>query len=137
MTASENIDALVAGLTDWRGETLAAVRKAILAVDAEIVEEWKWMGSPVWSRAGILIVGNAHKAKVKLTFPHGASLPDPDHVFNNGFNGNVWRSIDLLEGDVLREGAFQALVRAAIDFNLAKPAKRKSAARKPTKSNAA
>lgn len=129
--ASTNIDALVTKLTDWRGETLAAVRRAILAADPAIVEEWKWMGSPVWSLHGNLVVGNAHKEKVKLTFPHGASLPDPEGVFNNGFNGNTWRSIDLHQGDVLREDAFQALVRAAIDFNLAKAAaKTKPAARK-------
>ena len=129
MTPTEQIDALIAGLDDWRGATLADVRRAILEVDAEIVEEWKWMGSPVWSRGGIIAVGNAHKDKVKLTFPHGAALADPEQVFNNGLGGGTWRSIDLHQGDTLREDAFKALVRAAIDLNLSKP-KKKSAVRK-------
>lgn len=136
MSASEKIDALIAGLTDWRGKTLAKVRKAILAVDRNITEEWKWMGSPVWGLDGNIAVGNAHKDKVKLTFAHGASLPDPERVFNNGFNGNVWRSIDLHEGDVLNEKAFKALVRAAIAFNQEKAAaraKKKSTSPKATK----
>ena len=95
MNPSERIDHLIAGLTDWRGKTLAGVRKSILEADREIIEEWKWMGSPVWSRDGIIAVGNAHKDKVKLTFSHGASLPDPDKVFNAGLGGNAWRAIDL------------------------------------------
>ena len=99
MTPTERIDRLIDGLTDWRGETLAKLRKTILAADREIVEEWKWMGSPVWEREGIIAVGNAHKNKVKLTFSHGASLDDPDKLFNAGFGGNVWRAIDLYEGD--------------------------------------
>src|SRR5271154_1792697 len=82
MTPSEQIDQLIAATTDWRGETLAVVRKTILEADPAIVEEWKWMGSPVWSRAGMIAVGNPHKEKVKLTFSHGASLPDPDKLFN-------------------------------------------------------
>src|SRR5690349_17478843 len=98
MNPSEQIDRLLAKLTDWRGKTLACVRGAILAADPQIIEEWKWMGSPVWSRDGILVVGNAHKAKVKLTFPHGAKLPDPDKLFNAGLGGNAWRAIDLFEG---------------------------------------
>jgi hypothetical protein len=84
------------------------------------VEEWKWMGSPVWERDGIIVVGNAHKEKVKLTFPHGASLPDPDKLFNNGLGGKVWRAIDFLEGDKVNERALKNLVRAAIAFNQAK-----------------
>lgn len=87
MNPSERIDELIAGLTDWRGKTLAGVRKSILEAEREIIEEWKWMGSPVWSRDGIIAVGNAHKDKVKLTFSHGASLPDPDKLFNAGFGG--------------------------------------------------
>src|SRR6201987_5890038 len=78
MNPSERIDQLIAGLTDWRGKTLATIRKNFLEANREIIEEWKWMGSPVWSRDGIIAVGNAHKDKVKLTFSHGASLPDPD-----------------------------------------------------------
>ena len=128
MNPSERIDELIAGLTDWRGKTLAGVRKSILAADREIIEEWKWMGSPVWSRDGIIAVGNAHKDKVKLTFSHGASLPDPDKLFNAGFEGKVWRAIDLFEGDKVNERALKNLVRAAIEFNQAK-LKRKAPAR--------
>ncbi|SDA44514.1 DUF1801 domain-containing protein [Mesorhizobium qingshengii] len=124
MTPSEQIDQLIAGLTDWRGKTLASVRKIFLEADPEIIEEWKWMGSPVWSRDGIVAIGNAHKDKVKLTFSHGASLPDPDKLFNNGFGGKVWRAIDLFEGDKLDEGALKELVRAAIDYNKAKTKKK-------------
>src|SRR5215467_14281667 len=80
MNPSERIDQLIAELTDWRGETFASIRKAILEADREIIEEWKWMGSPVWSHNGIIAVANAHKEKVKLTFSHGASLPDPDKL---------------------------------------------------------
>jgi hypothetical protein len=120
MNPSEHIDQLIAGLTDWRGKTLASVRKTFLEADSEIIEEWKWMGSPVWSRDGIIAVGNAHKDKVKLTFSHGASLPDPDKLFNNGFGGKVWRAIDLFEGDEINEGALKELVRAAGDSNQAK-----------------
>jgi hypothetical protein len=120
MNPSERIDQLIAGLPDWRGKTLASVRKTILDADREIVEEWKWMGSPVWSRDGMIAVGNAHKDKVKLTFYRGASLPDPDKLFNAGFEGKVWRAIDLFEGDKINGRALKNLVRAAIDFNQAK-----------------
>ena len=120
MNASETIDQLIATLTDWRGDTLARLRATILAADPAIIEEWKWMGSPVWSRDGMIAVGNAHKDKVKLTFSHGASLDDPAGLFNAGFNGKVWRAIDVAEGDRIEEGALQALVRAAIVFNQAK-----------------
>jgi len=120
MTPSQQIDHLIAGLTDWRGKTLASVRETILEADGEIIEEWKWMGSPVWSRDGMIAVGNAHKDKVKLTFSHGASLPDPDKLFNNGFGGKVWRAIDIFEGDRVNERALKELVRAAIDYNQAK-----------------
>ncbi len=117
MNPSERIDQLIASLLDWRAKTLAAVRKTILAADREIVEEWKWMGSPVWSRAGIIAVGNAHKDKVKLTFAHGAKLPDPDQLFNAGLGGNVWRAIDLFEGDKINDRALKTLVRAAVEYN--------------------
>ncbi|HEY2117900.1 MAG TPA: DUF1801 domain-containing protein [Candidatus Acidoferrum sp.] len=117
MNPSERIDQLIAGLTDWRGKTLASVRKSILEADREIIEEWKWMGSPVWSRDGIFAVGNAHKDKVKLTFSHGASLPDPDKLFNAGLTGNMWRAIDLFEGDKINQRALKNLVCAAIDYN--------------------
>jgi hypothetical protein len=128
MTASEQIDQLIASLTDWRGAMLSKVRKTILEADGEIVEEWKWMGSPVWSRDGILVVGNAHKEKVKLTFSHGAGLPDPDKLFNNGFGGKVWRAIDLFEGDEIDEPALQDLVRAAVEYNKARQKKKTPAA---------
>ena len=124
MNPSERIDRLIAGLTDWRGKTLASVRKTILEADREIIEEWKWMGSPVWSRDGIIAVGNAHKDKVKLTFASGASLPDPDRLFNAGLGGKVWRAIDLFEGDRINERALKNLVRAAVDYNQIKSKKK-------------
>jgi len=124
MTPSERIDQLIAGITDWRGKTFAAVRKAILAADREIVEEWKWMGSPVWSLDGMIAVANAHKGKVKLTFAHGASLTDPDKQFNTGLDGNMRRAIDYLEGDKVDERALKALVRTAIEFNQGKAKKK-------------
>jgi hypothetical protein len=127
MNPSERIDQLIDGLTDWRGKTLAGIRKSILAADREIIEEWKWMGSPVWSRHGIIVVGNAHKDKVKLTFSHGASLPDPDQLFNAGLGGKVWRAIDSFEGDKINERALKNLIRAAVDYNQIK-LKRKAAA---------
>ena len=117
MNPSERIDQLIAELTDWRGETFASIRKSILEADREIIEEWKWMGSPVWSRDGIIAVANAHKDKVKLTFAHGANLPDIDKLFNAGLGGNAWRAIDFFEGDKVNRRALKNLVRAAIDYN--------------------
>jgi hypothetical protein len=138
MNASERIDQLIAGLADWRGKTFASVRKSILAADREIIEEWKWMGSPVWSRDGIIAVANAHKGKVKLTFDYGARLPDPDKLFNAGLEGNQRRAIDFFEGDKINERALKNLVRAAIDYNQSKskkkaPARTQAKARKSTK----
>ncbi len=127
MNPSERIDQLIAGLTDWRGKTLASIRKCMLEADREIVEEWKWMGSPVWSRDGIIAVGNAHKDKVKLTFSHGASLPDPDKLFNAGLRGNAWRAIDFFEGDKINESALKDLICDAVDYNQIK-LKRKASA---------
>jgi hypothetical protein len=120
MNPSERIDQLIAGLPDWRGKTLASVRKSILEADREIIEEWKWMGSPVWSHDGMIAVANAHKDKVKLTFSHGASLPDPDKLFNAGLGGNMWRAIDFFEGDKMNERALKNLVRAAVGYNQTK-----------------
>src|ERR1700709_330202 len=117
MTPSERIDALIAGITDWRGKTFAAVRKTILEADREIIEEWKWMGSPVWEKDGIIAVANAHKGKVKLTFAYGARLPDPDRLFNAKDTGNTRRAIDFLEGDKVNAPALKTLVRAAIAYN--------------------
>ena len=138
MNASERIDQLIAGLTDWRGKTFASIRKSILAADREIIEEWKWMGSPVWSRDGMIAVANAHKDKVKLTFAYGASLPDPDKLFNAGLEGNARRAIDYLEGDRVNERALKNLVRAAIDYNQSKlkkkaPARTRAKVRKSNK----
>ena len=124
MNPSERIDLLIDGLTDWRGKTLASVRKTILEADREIIEEWKWMGSPVWSHDGIIAVGNAHKDKVKLTFSHGASLPDPHKLFNAGLQGNAWRAIDLFEGDKVNVRALKNLVRAAVAYNQIKRKKK-------------
>jgi len=120
MNPSERIDELIAKLPDWRGKTLANIRKSILEADREIIEEWKWMGSPVWSHDGMIAVGNAHKDKVKLTFAHGASLPDPEKLFNAGLGGNAWRAIDLFEGDKINERALKTLVRAAVIYNQVK-----------------
>jgi len=117
MDPSERIDQLIAELTDWRGKTLAGIRKTILEADREIIEEWKWMGSPVWSRDGIIAVGNAHKDKVKVTFAQGARLPDPDKLFNAGLEGNARRAIDFFEGDKINERALKNLVHAAVDYN--------------------
>jgi len=116
-SASVLIDEKIKQLEDWRGKTLAKVREIIREADREIVEEWKWLGSPAWSRDGIVAVGNAHKDKVKLTFSHGASLPDPDKLFNAGLGGNQWRAIDLFEGDKINERALKNLVRAAVEYN--------------------
>jgi hypothetical protein len=127
MNASERIDQLIAGLDDWRGKTLAAVRKNFLAADKGVVEEWKWMGSPVWSRDGMLAVANAHKGKVKVTFLHGARIPDPDRVFNAGLAGGQWRAIDFLDGDKVDGAALKKLVRAAIEYNQGKSKKKKTA----------
>ncbi|WP_321908027.1 MULTISPECIES: DUF1801 domain-containing protein [unclassified Paraburkholderia] len=128
MTPSERIDQLIADLTDWRRDTFTAMREAILEADPAIVEEWKYMGSPVWYRDGMIAVGNAHKGKVKLTFLYGASLPDPSKLFNAGLEGNARRAIDYLEGDKVDKRALKALIRAAIEFNQGK-AKKKAPAK--------
>jgi hypothetical protein len=138
MNPSERIDEWIAKLTDWRGKTVARMRKSILAADREIVEEWKWMGSPAWSRDGMIAVANAYKDKVKLTFSHGASLPDPDKLFNAGLKGGTWRAIDFFEGNKINERALKNLVRAAIEYNQSKlkrkaPASRQTKARKSQK----
>ena len=127
MNPSERIDQLIAGITDWRGKTFASIRKSILAADREIIEEWKWMGSPVWSRDGIIAVANAHKGKVKLTFAYGAHLADPDRLFNADLEGNARRAIDFFEGDRINERALKGLVRAAVDFNQMKKKKKAGA----------
>lgn len=117
MEPSEQIDDLIAKHPDWRGATLADARRMILEVDPAIIETWKWMGAPVWELGGILIVGNIFKKKVKLGFMYGASLDDPEGLFNGELGGNQRRSYELYEGDVLQEEPFKELVRAAIRRN--------------------
>jgi hypothetical protein len=133
VNASEHIDQLIAGIDDWRGRTLAGIRKCFLAADREIIEEWKWRGSPVWSREGIIAVANPHKGKVKVTFSHGASLPDPDGLFNAGLEGKVWRAIDFFEGHRINERALKKLIRAAVAHSQAKTRKKAPAARRAKK----
>jgi hypothetical protein len=125
MDPSKQIDRMIAELTDWRGKTFASIRKTILGADREIIEEWKWMGSPVWSRDGMIAVANAHKGKVKLTFAYGARLPDPDKLFNAGLEGNQRRAIDFFEGDKVNGRALKNLVRAAVDYNQLKLKKKR------------
>jgi hypothetical protein len=117
MSASTRIDKKITDLGDWRGERLAEIRKLIREVDPEVVEEWKWMGTPVWSHEGMYALANAHKDKVKLTFFHGADLPDPKKLFNAGLEGNTWRAIDFREGDKIHRTALKALLREAVAYN--------------------
>ena len=118
------IDNRIAELGDWRGETLARVRKLIREAIPEVEETWKWRGVPVWEKDGILTTGETYKDKVKLTFARGASLEDPEKLFNSSLDGNARRALDLFEGDELDEAAFKALVQEAAALNAAK--KRKS-----------
>ena len=124
MPPTEQIDKYIAGIADWRGKTFAHLRKTILGADPKIVEEWKWMGSPVWYRDGIIAVANAHKGKVKLTFAWGAKISDPDKLFNAGLEGNARRAIDFFEGDKVDGPALKNLVRAAIAYNQGKAKKK-------------
>ena len=114
MDASELIDDYIASLTDWRGVTLSSIRKIIHDADPEIVEEWKWRGTPIWSHDGIICLAKAFKNKVKLTFFEGASLPDPDKFFNAELEGKQWRALDLYEGDQINENSLKTLIRAAV-----------------------
>ena len=123
-TASAQIDARIAALGDWRGETLARVRALVHEADPEVVEEWKWRGVPVWSHAGILCTGETYKAVVKLTFAKGAALADPAGLFNASLDGNTRRAIDIREGEAIDAGALKALFRAAVALNLAKPGRK-------------
>ena len=115
--ASANIDNRIEELGDWRGETLARVRRLIHEADSEIVEEWKWRGVPVFEHDGIVCTGETYKQVVKLTFARGAALPDPKKLFNSSLDGNVRRAIDIPEGGKLNETAFKTLIRAAIAAN--------------------
>jgi len=123
--ASQHIDARIAELGDWRGETLARVRRLIRQADPDIVEEWKWRGVPVWEHDGIICTGETYKSVVKLTFFQGAALDDPSRLFNSSLDGNTRRAIDIHEGEDIDEKALQALVRAAIALNAAKRKKPK------------
>ncbi|BAL27345.1 DUF1801 domain-containing protein [Azoarcus sp. KH32C] len=115
--AAELIDRRIAELGDWRGETLSRMRKLIKEADPDVVEEWKWMGTPVWSHDGILCTGESYKSIVKLTFAKGASLEDPARLFNSSLDGKVRRAIDIHEGEEVDAEAFKALIRAAVALN--------------------
>ena len=117
-SASAAIDEKIKSLGDWRGVTLAKVRKLIHEADPDIVEEWKWMGTPVWSHDGDVCTGETYKSVVKLTFAKGASLKDPSRLFNSSLEGNVRRAIDIREGEEIKEAALKALIRAAVVLNL-------------------
>jgi hypothetical protein len=114
---SELIDAKIEELGDWRGKTLSRVRTLIKEADPEVVEEWKWRGVPVWSHDGLICTGETYKNVVKMTFPKGASLKDPSHLFNASLEGKAWRAIDLHEGEKIDEEALKALIRAAVTLN--------------------
>jgi hypothetical protein len=136
-SAAQMIDGRIEELNDWRGRTLARMRKLIHEADPDVVEEWKWMGTPIWSHDGIICTGESYKSVVKLTFAKGASLKDPRKLFNSSLDGNVRRAIDIKIGEEVDAAAFKALVRAAIALNSAKlkapkksPAKRAAAKKK-------
>ena len=116
-SASEQIDKRIAELGDWRGVTLARMRKLIKEADPDVVEEWKWMGTPIWSHDGIICTGESYKKVVKLTFAKGAFLKDPARLFNSSLEGNMRRAIDIREGEAVDESAFKALVRQAVALN--------------------
>lgn len=116
-SASELIDKRIADLGDWRAETLCRTRKLIKEADPDVVEEWKWKGTPIWSHNGIICTGESYKSKVKLTFTKGASLDDPARLFNSCLEGNVRRAIDIHEGDEVDASAFKTLVLAAVELN--------------------
>lgn len=118
--ASELITRRIAELGDWRGEVLARVRALILSAAPDVVEEWKWMGTPTWSQHGVICTGESYKSAIKLTFAKGASLPDPGRLFNASLDGNVRRAIDLHEGDVVDAEAFTALIREAVAVNVSR-----------------
>jgi len=117
--AVEKIDRYVAGIRDWRGEVLAAVRRAVLSADAGMTEDWKWMGTPTWYCDGLVCIANAHKGKVKVTFAHGARIADADGLFNAGLEGNARRAIDFLEGERVNEAKLRRLVKKAVEWNRA------------------
>ena len=122
-SAAELISQRIAELGDWRGETLGRMRKLIQEADPNVVEEWKWMGTPVWSHDGIICTGESYKKVVKLTFAKGASLKDPARLFNSSLEGNVRRAIDIHEGEEVDKTAFKTLIRQAVALNSAGKAK--------------
>jgi hypothetical protein len=126
-SASALISNRIAELGDWRGKTLARMRKLIKEADPDVVEEWKWMGTPIWSHDGIICTGESYKRVVKLTFAKGASLKDPARLFNSSLDGNVRRAIDIKEGEEVDESAFKALIRQAVALNASVKSKSKKA----------
>jgi hypothetical protein len=130
-SASACIDEKIKELNDWRGKMLAKVREVIHAADSEIVEEWKWRGTPVWSHGGIVCTGETYKNAVKLTFAKGAALEDPSCLFNSSLDGNVRRAIDIHEGDKVDAAALKDLIRAAVALNLQNTSKGKSKPKPP------
>ena len=131
-SASALIDEKIEALGDWRGKTLAKVRAIVHEADPEIVEEWKWMGTPIWSHDGIVCTGETYKSVVKMTFPRGAQLKDPSGLFNSSLGGNSRRAIDIHEGDKVDEAALKDLIRAAVALNLkgkSKPKPRRASSR--------
>ena len=128
---SHLIDARIASLGDWRGETLALMRALIHAAVPQVAETWKWRGVPVWEADGILCTGESYRSVVKLTFAKGAALNDPRRLFNSSLEGNVRRAIDIKEGETINEDAFKALIRAAAELNRAKPTKKAKPAGRP------
>ncbi len=127
-SASQRISERIAELDDWRGETLGRIRALIKEADPEIVEEWKWMGTPVWEHDGIVCTGETYKSHVKMTFAKGASLEDPSGLFNSSLDGNVRRAIDVHEGEAIDARALKALVREAVALNVSGKKKKKKAA---------
>jgi hypothetical protein len=123
-SASQLISKRIAELGDWRGETLSRMRKLIKDADPDVVEEWKWMGTPIWSHEGIICTGESYKKVVKLTFAKGASLKDPAGLFNSSLEGNVRRAIDIHEGEEVDASAFKTLVRQAVALNSSGKSKR-------------
>jgi hypothetical protein len=132
-SASALIDQRIDELGDWRGDMLATVRRIVREADPEIVEEWKWMGTPVWSHGGIVCTGETYKSTVKMTFARGAALKDPARLFNSSLEGNVRRAIDIHEGDEIDETVLKELIRAAVALNLeakSKPKRRRASGKR-------
>jgi hypothetical protein len=128
-TAAQLISKRITELGDWRGKTLKRMRRLIKEADPDVVEEWKWMGTPVWSHDGIICTGESYKSVVKLTFAKGASLKDPSRLFNSSLDGNVRRAIDIHEEEEVDEAAFKALIRQAVAANKSPKSKPRSAGR--------